>query len=164
MLESVSVSDPLILNSLLKSHMWIRAVWFCFHPVCSVSLMSRLKATRKQNQTFQLHMALRQRNGHTGEECQRSDEIWAALLFKIGKLAFLSFSSWSVLPWLSSSSADGNPSTSCWSRETLRADCPCGASRTPCPCSHGWPLQVRTVWHNHFPQTVDPCVNCTICP
>lgn len=40
---------------------WIRNVWFCFHAVCCVLCCAVwMKATREQNQTFQLHMALRQ--------------------------------------------------------------------------------------------------------
>ena len=51
-------------------------------------------------------------------------------------------SSWSVLRWLGSSSADGSPSTSCSSRGTQRADCPCGASPTTRLCSRCPPPQV----------------------
>lgn len=64
-----------------------------------------------------------------------------------------SSSSWSVLLLLGSSSADGSPSTSCWSRETQRADCPCGVSQTPHLCSRCPLLQVKTVrvtWCDHF--------------
>ncbi len=127
-----------------------------------------MKVTREQNQTFQLHMAFRlitnmawktkplkskivvYSNTLTVQKSVSALMNFGASGFQMLTCLFFppppSSSCWSVLLWLDSFLADESPSISCWSRETQRADCPCGASLTRHLCNRCRPLQVRTVW------------------
>lgn len=115
-----------------------RDVRFCFCAVCSVQLLFEWRQSKTKHFSF------------TWQK-----KRWFSDVDMSFPPLFLppSSSSWSVLLWLGSSSADGSPSTSCSSKETRRAGCPCGASQTPLLCSRRRQPQVQVQWltrHSRF--------------
>lgn len=102
---------------------------FCFSvkkQKLSVGIPSWLLSVYRPSQSFLFLSTVSRSSLHSdmnGRKTRWGDSFWPDLIFPL--------SSSSVLPWPGSSSAAGSPSTSCWSRETRRAGCRCGASRTP---------------------------------